>query len=490
LGGLERSPCLLGIDLGTGSTKAVVVDPGGRVVSVGVESHAVCTPRPGWAESDPEAWWRSTLGAVNGALQAAVAHGHAPDVAALGLAGQMHGAVLVDAGRRPIGRAILWADQRAEAEAEAYSGLAPALRRALGNPVAPGMTGPVLAWLAAHDPERYRTARWALQAKDYLRARLTGTVVTEPSDASGTLLADLEQRNWCSEVVSALGLRGDLLPAVIASDSLAGSLLPEAASAVGLRAGVPVATGAGDTAAALVGPDAPGLGVVTVNVGTGAQVVARRLRPEPDEQFRYHVFAEAGDGYFALAAVQAAGLAFEWAWTALGCDWSQAYGLLEEAPVGAGGAIFVPHLAGSRSPRMAPSATGGFVGLRLSATRADLVRAVFEGVAFSIREAAESLPELAKASEVRIVGGGSVAPAWRQLLADVLGRPLRVTSAPHASARGAALLAAKAAGLVVGDGDTDDHPAEVVEPSRDAGALESAYECWREWSERLVVPPG
>jgi xylulokinase len=483
-------PCLLGIDLGTGSTKAVLVDDSGQTVGVGVSANEVRSPRPGWVESDPEAWWASTCNAVGRALSAATTGDRPPQVVGIGLSGQMHGAVLVGADARPLGPAVLWADQRALAEADRYRALPEALRQAVGNPVAPGMTGPVLLWLEANEPERYGSARWALVAKDWLRARLTGELASDPSDASGTLLADLERRAWSPEVTGALGLRPSLLPPILASDALGGSLLASAASALRLAAGLPVAVGAGDTAAALVGQGPPGLGVVVLNVGTGAQAVVRRLRPEPDERLRYHVFAEAGSGYFALAAVQAAGLAFEWAWRALGCDWAEAYRLLGEAPSGARGVVFVPHLAGSRSPDMAPRASGGFVGARLASSRAELVRAVFEGVAFSIRAAAECLPELGPRTEVRLVGGGSLEPAWRQLLADALGRPLVVASAEHASARGAALLAARVAGVEVGDGGASGEPAAVVEVSAEAGSLADAYGRWREWCERLLEPPG
>lgn len=488
--GLGGRTCLLGIDLGTGSTKAVLVDEEGRTVGVGASAHEVRSPRAGWAESDAEAWWTSAREAVQWALAEATGAGRPPRVLGLGLSGQMHGALLVDEEARPLRPAVLWADQRAVAEADAYRAFPEALRLALANPVTPGMTGPLLAWLRANEPERYSTARWALLAKDWLRARLTGEVASDPSDASGTLLADVERRGWCFEAVEALGLRSSLLPPISASDAEGGRLLPEAASALGLPSGLPVAVGAGDTAAALVGQGPPELGVVVLNVGTGAQAVVRRLRPEPDRDLRYHVFAEAGSGYFALAAIQAAGLAFEWAWAALGCDWTEAYRLLAEARPVAGGAVFVPHLAGSRSPHMATGASGGFVGLRLATSRADLVRAVFQGVAFSIREAAECLPELSDGSEVRLAGGGSVVPAWQQLLADALGRPIVVAAAEHASARGAALLAASVAGVAVGDGAASSESTAVVEVSPEAGPLAEAYGRWREWSERLLEPPG
>jgi xylulokinase len=341
------------------------------------------------------------------------------------------------------------------------------------------MTGPILCWLAEHEAHLYRQAAWVMQAKDWLRFRLTGNAGCEPSDASGTLLYDVVGRQWAGPVISQLGLRYELFAPLGESTALAGELSTRAAQALGLEVGLPVGFGAADTAAALVGTGVTGCGPVQLTVGTGAQVVTVRQEPRPDDSRRYHVFASAlPDQFYALAAVQAAGLAFEWAWSVLGCDWRAAYRVLERSAPGANGVCFIPHLAGARSPSMNTCATAAFTGLDLSHDRHDLIRSVFEGIAFSIREAAAVLPEFGEASEIRLAGGGSVPPAWQQLLADVLARPLLIMDAANASPRGAALLGGLAAGLVqelpeAACATTVTYPTEAC-----SGPLDEAYVRW------------
>ncbi|MHB8293833.1 MAG: xylulokinase [Acidimicrobiales bacterium] len=471
---------LLGIDVGTGSVKAVVVDLSGRQVAVAARPYPVEHPRSGWAEVSPEAWWTATRGATRDAVATAGA-----EIVSIGLSGQMHGVVLSRADGTALRPAILWADQRAEAMLGRYAELAAALRDPLGNPIVAGMTGPLLCWLADNEADVYRRADWALQAKDWLRLRLTGEAGSEPSDASGTLLYDLAGRRWAASVVDALGLRSDLLPPLGRAAQPAGLLSAEAAGALGLTPGLPVAYGAGDTAAALVGTSLAGPGALQLTVGTAAQIVALREEPGPDPDLRYQVFAAALDeAYYALAAVQAAGLAFEWAWQALGCDWSTGYASLERSPPGANGVSFIPHVAGARSPAMNARATGAFVGLELRHQRDDLVRSVFEGVAFSILEAASVLPEGDSGADLRLAGGGTRRPAWRQLLADVLERRLLVVEVANASARGAALLGGMAAGYVP---EVPEAPAiiEVVRPrDRYREPYGDAYARWRERAQR------
>lgn len=473
---------LLGIDVGTSSTKAVILEAGsGRLAAVSVRRHRVSAQHDDRAESDPEDWLRSARRAVRGALRRARQQSPGA-VAAVGLSGQMHGLVLADRAGAPLRPAILWADRRARAEAARYLELGEQRRRALANPAVAGMTGPLLCWVAAHEPGAYARAAWALQAKDWLRLRLTGRAGAEHSDASGTLLYDFAEGGWSRQVVAALGLRGDLLAPLARSDDLAGGLTAEAAGILDLPEGIPVAYGAADTAAALEGTGAPRPGELQLTIGTGAQVVAARGEPLPDRAYRYHLFARPRRGFYALAAVQAAGLAFEWAWRVLGCGWPAAYRALRQAPAGARGISFVPHLAGARSPLMDDAATGVFAGLRLHHRREDLIRGVFEGVAFSIRQAAECLPEFAACSSLRLAGGGARNQAWRQLLADTLGRSLRPVDDPHASARGAATLAGIAcralepAGAPAGDAGTG----RCIRPrAPEADRLRSAYDRWQ-----------
>ncbi|MHB1739981.1 MAG: xylulokinase [Actinomycetes bacterium] len=467
---------ILGIDIGTGSTKAVVLDAGGRQLSVAACAHPIEHPRRGWAETDPEEWWSSARRAVGEAVTAA-----GVEICSVGLCGQMHGAVLTRADGFALRPAVLWADQRAETQLAHYRRLPANVAGVLGNPLVAGMTGPILYWLAEHETPVYQQADWVMQAKDWLRLRLVGVAASEPSDASATLLYDLAGRRWAAGVINNLGLRPEILAPIGVSGELAGLLTAEAAQEFGLDAGLPVGLGAGDTAAALVGTRMVEPGLLQLTVGTGAQVAAIRRDPKPDGKRRYHVFASAlPDQFYAMSAIQAAGLAFEWAWSALGCDWPTAYAAMARSAPGASGVSFIPHLAGARSPSMNPRATGAFIGLEMRHGRDDLIRSVFEGIAFSIREAAAALPEFEGSSDIRLAGGGSASRAWRQLLADVLNHPLVIVEAQNASSRGAALLGGMAGGIVHELPAAEAEPAAtaVCLPQTHIGAINDAYALW------------
>ncbi|CAA9420886.1 MAG: Putative xylulose kinase [uncultured Rubrobacteraceae bacterium] len=441
---------LLGLDLGTGSVKTLLLAGDGAVLGEGSASYPVRSTRPGWAESRPEDWWESVVAATGSAVG-----GRGAEVTALGLSGQMHGVVLSDEGGRPLRPAVLWADSRSGGELEAYRGLDRELRRLLANPPAVGMAGPSLLWLRRNEPDVYGAARWALQPKDWLRLRLTGEAASEPSDASATLLYDLVSDRWAYPVVEALGLRPDLLAPLVPSGGVAGGLARFAAAGLGLRAGVPVAAGAADTAAAMLGCGLLGPGPVQLTVGTGAQIFAAKREPVPDPNGRTHLYrAAAPNLWYSMAAIQNAGLALEWARGLLGVSWERVYEEAFSVLPGAGGVSFLPYLSGERTPRFDPAARGAWTGLGLDHGRAHLLRAALEGVAFALREGLEALEDAGTdVPELRLAGGGAGGEAgepWRQLLADVLGRPLHLLPdgvAPVASARGAALLAGLASGV-------------------------------------------
>ena len=475
----------LGLDLGTGSIKALLLD-GGAILGEGSVSYPVRAPRPGWAESSPAEWWDATVEAARTAVGPRGAQ-----VAALGLSGQMHGVVLADDRGRPSRPAVLWADARSGEQLASYHALDESARRRLANPPAVGMAGPGLLWLRDHEPGAYASARWALQPKDWLRLRLTGEAAAEPSDASATLLYDLRSDGWAYPVIEALGLRPDLLPPLVASDAVAGTLTREAARSLGLRAGVPVAAGAADTAAAMLGGGLLRPGPVQLTVGTGAQIVSPKSSPEPDPTGRTHLYRAATPGpWYSMAAIQNAGLALEWARKTLGASWEEVYEEAFAAPPGAGGVVFLPYLSGERTPRFDPAARGAWTGLALDHSRGDLLRAALEGVAFALREGLEALEAAGTAvAELRLAGGGTAGEPWRRLLADVLGRPLRLlpdTIAPVASARGAALLAGLASGAYR---TAEDTLAFAPEPDRLIGpggsGYEAAYARYRELYPRL-----
>jgi xylulokinase len=451
---------LLGLDLGTSSVKALLMEENGDVVGEGSARYPVRAPRPGWAESSPGEWWAAVLEAT----EAAVGR-HGAEVATLGLSGQMHGVVITDEEGLPLRPAILWADARSGTELEAYQGLDENLRRRLANPQAVGMAGPNLLWLRGHEPDAYAAARWALQPKDWLRTRLTGDVAAESSDASATLLYDLPADDWSHAAVEDLGLRAELLAPLVPSGEVAGTLTSEAADELGLRRGLPVAAGAADTAAAMLGVGLSRPGPVQLTVGTGGQIVTPKESPDVDPHLRTHLYRGASPGlWYAMAAIQNAGLALEWVRKVLGVSWREVYDEAFAMPPGSGGVAFLPYLSGERTPRFDPVARGAWTGLGLDHTRGHLLRAALEGVAFALREGLEALEDAAiSAPELRLAGGGASGPAgesgdpWRQLLADVLNRPLRLLPeeiSAVASARGAAFLAGLASGVYSSPEDT------------------------------------
>jgi xylulokinase len=478
-----NNDCALGIDLGTGSVKAVLLDAAGHELAGTSAPVRVSSPQAGWAESAPEDWWLAVRAAVQELLDS-----RQDRVGAVGLSGQMHGVVLATASSRPLRPAILHLDRRAQDDLDAYRALPELVRAVLANPLVPGMAGPLLHWLAANEPGALSQADWALQPKDWLRLRLVGTAGAEPSDASGTLLFDLARGSWAGPVVEGLGLPARLLPPIGQSGAVAGLLDAAAASELGLPSGTPVAFGCADTAAALVGTGLSEIGPIQVTVGSSAQIVTVRAAPGPDPGLRYHVFATAfPELWYALAAVQVAGVAISWALAAFAATWDEAYEALAGSPPGANGALFVPHLAGARSPSMNPSAGAGFVVVELHHTRQDMLRAVFEGVAFSIAEAAATLPEFADAAVLHLAGGGTLHAQWRQLLCDVLGKKLLVVENPNASARGAALLGGQAAGVI---GKIRQEPLITREVEPDPRSHEKLNRVFGRWQEASAAIPG
>jgi xylulokinase len=469
----------LGIDLGTGSVKALLLDADGCVISEASSSYPVHAPHPTWAETHTEEWWQATVKAVREAASGR-------EVKAIGLSGQMHGTVLVDKHCNVLRPAILWADTRSSQQLGRYRALSNEQRQRLANPIATGMTGVSLLWLKDNEPDIYKQTRWVLQPKDWIRLKLTSEVNAEPSDASATLLYDLEKGAWAHDIVERLELRTDFLAPLVKSRDIAGTLTREAANELGLSENIPIAAGAGDAAASALGSALLSEGQLQVNIGTAMQIFAIREKAKVDPTIRTHLYRSSLDNYYAMAAMQNAGIALEWVRRILGMTWDDMYTeafKVSPAQISStsNGVTFLPYLTGERTPHLDPTIRGMWYGLDLSHERGHLARAAFEGVAFALKDGLIALENTGiHADSLRLAGGGTLHPSWRQLLADVLEKPLEAVSVPSSSARGAALLA----GLAVNAFALQDitaftpKPERVAEPVSDEG-LETAYQRFR-----------
>jgi xylulokinase len=356
----------------------------------------------------------------------------------VGIDGQMHGVVLVR-GATPVRDAVLWPDSRAGAELALWREAPEAVRAALANPLTAGMAGPVLAWLATHEPEALDAADTMVAPKDWLRMQLVpGEPVTDPSDASATLLWDVVADDWCAPMVEAAGIEARLLPQVWPSTAPVGALAPAEASVWGLPAAIPVSVGCGDAAATLVGA-CPASDQLIVTIGTGIQVLFPAAVPQPDATPRYHTFASAIGDHYAMAAPMNGGLALARVGELVGADWAELYGSLDSDPSAVGSVVFLPYFAAERLPLPVPAGSAGWHGLGLDSGRTALLRSALESVAFLARRAVATLPGSAVA-ELRLVGGGTRDRRFQQLLADVLGRPVRRCRTENVTALGAARL--------------------------------------------------
>jgi xylulokinase len=464
-------PNLLGIDVGTGGTRAIVIDERGRIAgSATVEHVPFASPQTGWAEQDPRDWWRAAQGAVKAALKDAGLKGDA--IAAVGFSGQMHGSVMLDEAGDVVRPALIWCDQRTDAQCQAITARIGAERliQLTSNPALTGFTAPKLLWVREREPEAWARVKAVMLPKDYVRYRLTGDRATDVADASGTLLFDVAGRQWSQDVLDELELPASLLPRAYESTEVTGSISTAGAEATGLKAGTPVVAGGGDQSAGAVGMGIVRPGAVSATIGTSGVVFAATDRPALDPQGRVHTFCHAVPGRWHIMGVtQGAGLSLRWFRDQFGVpavvaaqdgiDASAAakgegdpYERLTEeaaaAPVGADGVIWAPYLMGERTPHLDPHARAALVGLAASHTRAHVVRAILEGVAFSLKDSFSIFAEMGVPVEgVRLGGGGARSRLWRQIQADVYGYPVEIVEAEEGAAYGAALLAGVGGGV-------------------------------------------
>jgi xylulokinase len=447
---------VLGIDVGTGGSRVVVVTDDGRVIASATVEHApFSSPQTGWADQEPEDWWRASRQAIREALSASTIE--ASSIRAIGLSGQMHGAVLVDETGAVVRPAIIWCDQRTETECRWLTdtiGAARLLELTL-NPALTNFTLTKLLWVRTHEPAAWRRVRRVLLPKDFVRLRLSGEYATDMADASGTLMLDVAHRRWSHEIVDATGLDATMLPRLFESPEICARVSSTAAADTGLAEGTPIVAGAGDQAAGAVGMGITRPGAVSATIGTSGVVFAATDRPARDPGGRLHTFCHAiPDRWHVMGVTQAAGLSLRWMREQLGLKdlGDEGYALMtrEAAAIapGADGVLWAPYLMGERTPHLDPGVRAALVGLAANHTRGHIFRAVLEGVAFSLRDSFTIFNELrVPVQRVRLGGGGARSPLWREIQANVYGHAVETVDADEGAAYGAALLAGVGAGL-------------------------------------------
>jgi len=492
---------LLGIDTGTSGTRAVLIDGAGRVLSVAAAEHPpIASLYPGWAEQHPGDWWRAACRAIRDCLAAGGAS--AAQIAAIGLTGQMHGLVLLGDEGNVLRPAIIWCDQRTSDQCRAITQSLGAERliELTANPALTAFTLPKMLWVREHEPAVWARTRSILLPKDYVRFRLTAGRTTDVTDASGTLLLDVANRRWSGAMAALLQLSPAILPALHESHQVTGCISDQAAAETGLRAGTPVVAGAGDQAAGAVAMGIVRPGAVSAAIGTSGVVFAATGKPFLDPRGRIHTFCHASPGlWHVMGVTQAAGYSLRWfrdqfgaknpsssaGPAAAGADpYDQLSAEAAQAPPGSDGLLWAPYLMGERTPHLDPLARGALVGLTASHTRAHVIRAIMEGVAFSLRDALAIFAELGLlVDSIRLGGGGARSRLWRQIQADAYGMPVEIVAAGEGPAYGAALLAGVGSGAWPSIQSACDAAVRVVEriepDARSAALMDRQYAAYK-----------
>ena len=469
---MSNPKLFLGIDISTTSAKALLIDGQGHVISTATTPLTLSTPHPLWSEQNPEEWWQSVATSIHNVLEKAGAEGIT--IEAIGLTGQMHGLVLLDHGGRVLRPAILWNDQRTADQCDEIR-----LRlgkeqliRITGNDALTGFTAPKILWVKENEPEVYAKARHVLLPKDYIRYRLTGEYAMDKADGSGTILFDLKSRNWSHEVLAALEIPAEWMPATFEGPEFTGKVTPQAAAQTGLAPGTPVAAGGGDQAAQAVGVGAVEPGIIALTLGTSGVVFATTPSALIEPEGRLHAFCHAlPDRWHFMGVMLSAAGSLQWYHDTLAPD-ASFDSLLAEAeavPAGSEGLQFLPYLSGERTPYPDPLARGAWIGLTLRHGRGHLTRALLEGVAFGLKDGFGLIQSagLGRVRQVRISGGGAKGVFWRQIISSVLESELVTVNTTEGAAYGAALLAG------VGAGEWEDVPSACAAVIRTTGQTQS-----------------
>jgi xylulokinase len=477
---------ILGVDVGTGGTRAVLIDRDGRVVASFASEHApVKSEHIGWAEQDPEDWWRAAREAIAGAMAASELTG--AEIEAVGLTGQMHGCVMLDAEGEVLRPALIWCDQRTQPQCDWLTEKIgfERLIELTCNPALPNFTLTKLLWVREHQPEIFAKIAHVLCPKDYVRYRLTGEFAMDMQEASGTLLLDVAHRRWSTEVAEIAGVPMAWLPKLYEGPEICARISAAGASATGLAAGTPVAAGAGDQGAGAVGMGILAPGSVSATIGTSGVVFAATDSPIKDRLGRLHTFCHAAPGrWHVMGVTNGAGLSLRYFRDtfAPGSSYEELTALAAGAPAGSDGLMWAPYLFGERTPHLDPEARAAFVGVTASHMQGHFVRAVLEGVAFSLRDTFTLFRELGvPLKAIRLGGGGARGPLWRQIQSDVYGQPVELLEAEEGGAFGAALLAGTGIGVwpsVEAACAATVRVAETIEP-KDAKVMDEGYAQYR-----------
>ena len=452
---------LLGVDIGTSGTKTVLFNERGETVASATVEYPLYQPKNGWAEQDADDWWNAVVSTVRTVLQKSAIDPKL--ICGIGLSGQMHGLVMLDTAGKVLRKSIIWCDGRTTAECEEITRLVGAERliELTANPALPGFTAGKILWVRNNEPQIYAKCAHILLPKDYIRYKLTGVFATEVSDASGMNLLDVKNRCWCDEVLEILNIDKVLLPKVYESPEVTGYVTKEIAELTGLAEGTPVVGGAGDNAAAAVGTGVVTDGSAFTTIGTSGVVFAHTSNVTIDPKGRVHTFCCAVPGcWHVMGVTQGAGLSLKWfrdnfcadeMQTAKGMGVDPYYLMDKQAeriPIGANKLLYLPYLMGERTPHLDANCRGVFFGLSAIHTKYDMLRAVMEGVTYSLRDCMEILRGMGVMPEEMLAcGGGGSSPLWRQMLADVYNCPVSTVSSKEGPALGVAILAGVGGGL-------------------------------------------